>query len=70
MDSGIHLRLKGVLYVHIYISLLRIYENIHLKPTDRKPRVEGVDKRRMSRFLTCYNEVEFYINDFSFKGQS
>jgi hypothetical protein len=37
MDYSARLGLKGVLYVYIYISLLGIYENTHLKPTDGKP---------------------------------
>jgi hypothetical protein len=47
MDSSIRLGLRGVLYIYIYIGLLGIYENIYLKPINRKPRVKGVNKRRI-----------------------
>jgi hypothetical protein len=36
MDYNAHLRLRGVLYVYIYISLLKIYKNTHLKPINGK----------------------------------
>ena len=70
MDSGIYLGLRGVLYIYIYMSLLGIYENTYLKPMDRKPRVRGVNKRRILRFPMYYNEVRFYTSDFSSRGRS
>ena len=36
MDYSIYLGLKGVLYICIYMNLLEIYENIYLKPINRK----------------------------------
>jgi hypothetical protein len=68
MDYSARLRLKGVLYIRIYISLLKIYKNTHLKPINRKLQVKGVNKRRILQFLTCYNKVRFYTSDFLFKG--
>jgi hypothetical protein len=37
MDYNARLGLKGVLCVRIYISLLKIYKNTHLKPINGKP---------------------------------
>jgi hypothetical protein len=70
MDSGVRLGLREVLCVHMYVGPLGIYENTHLKPTDGKPRVEGVDERRMPRFPTCHGEVGFHTSDFSSRGRS
>lgn len=70
MDYSIYLGLRGVLYIHIYMGLLGIYENTYLKPMDRKPRVEGVNKRRILRFPMYYSEVGFYTSDFLSRGSS
>jgi hypothetical protein len=36
MDYNIHLKLKKVLYIYIYMNLLKIYKNTHLKLINKK----------------------------------
>ena len=47
MDYSIYLRLRGVLYNYIYMSLLEIYKNIYLKSINRKFQVKEINKKRI-----------------------